>query len=190
MVASDSKNNRDASKAVKITPIFGNVGWIVIKAKMFKSAIYLVCAGLVLASCTSYKARLTPRTERRSGAVILPSPTEEWKFVKGEENITGWVRLRFDVSATGEVRGVQIIGSDDDRLREKAAAMMASWSFEPGTIEGKPTKFEDIEFVMAFFEETSESEYVLAVILVGALAVALAVGLSREARQSCDFLRC
>ncbi len=42
--------NGDASKAVKIKPIFGNVGWIVIKAKMFKSAIYLVCAGLVLAA--------------------------------------------------------------------------------------------------------------------------------------------
>ena len=189
-VASDSKYNGDASEVVEIKPFFGNVGWIVIKAKMFKPTIFLVCAALVLASCATYKARLEPRTEPRPGAVILPSPTEDWKLVEGEENIIGWVRLRFDVSATGEVRGIQTIGSSDGRLNEKAAAMLVSWAFEPGTIEGKPTEFEDIEFMMAFFEDTTESEVVWTVVIVGALAVALAVGLSRQIRRDCEFLRC
>ena len=48
---------------------------LVIKAKLFKSTIILVCAALVLASCTTYRVRLESRTEPRSGAVILPSPT-------------------------------------------------------------------------------------------------------------------
>ncbi len=170
--------------------VFGNAGRLVIRAKLFKSTIILVCAALVLASCGTYKARLTQRTEPRSGAVILPSPTEDWKLVEGEERVTGWVRLRFDVSATGQVRGVQTTDSSDERLSEKAAAMMASWSFEPGTIEGKPTKFEDIEFMMAFVEESTKSEIVLAVIIVGVIAVALAVALAEDIERDCEFLQC
>ena len=170
--------------------VFGNAGRLVIRAKLFKSTIILVCAALVLASCSTYKARLTQRTEPRSGAVILPSPTEDWKLVEGEENIAGWVKLRFDVSATGQVRGVQTIDSSDERLSEKAAAMMASWSFEPGTIEGKPTKFEDIEFMMAFVEESTKSEIVLAVIIVGVVAIALAVALAEDIERDCEFLQC
>ncbi len=170
--------------------VFGDAGRLVIRAKLFKSTIILVCAALVLASCGTYKARLTQRTEPRSGAVILPSPTEDWKLVEGEERVTGWVRLRFDVSATGQVRGVQTIDSSDERLSEKAAAMMASWSFEPGTIEGKPTKFEDIEFMMAFVEESTKSEIVLAVIIVGVIAVALAFALAEDIERDCEFLQC
>ncbi len=170
--------------------VIGNAGRLVIRAKLFKSTIILVCAALVLASCSTYKARLTQRTEPRSGAVILPSPTEDWKLVEGEERVTGWVKLRFDVSATGQVRGVQTIDSSDERLSEKAAAMMASWSFEPGTIEGTPTKFEDIEFMMAFVEETTESEIVLAVIIVGVIAVALAVALAEDIERDCEFFQC
>ena len=170
--------------------VFGNAGRLVIRAKLFKSTIILVCAALVLASCGTYKARLTQRTEPRSGAVILPSPTEDWKLVEGEERVTGWVRLRFDVSATGQVRGVQTIDASDERLSEKAAAMMASWSFEPGTIEGKPTKFEDIEFMMAFVEESTKSEIVLAVIIVGVVAIALAVALAEDIERDCEFLQC
>ncbi len=166
--------------------VFGNAGRLVIRAKLFKSTIILVCAALVLASCGTYKARLTQRTEPRSGAVILPSPTEDWKLVEGEERVTGWVRLRFDVSATGQVRGVQTIDSSDERLSEKAAAMMASWSFEPGTIEGKPTKFEDIEFMMAFVEETTESADGWVIVLVAVLLVALAVGLALDVKRNCD----
>jgi len=170
--------------------VFGDAGRLVIRAKLFKSTIILVCAALVLASCGTYKARLTQRTEPRSGAVILPSPTEDWKLVEGEERVTGWVRLRFDVSATGQVRGVQTIDSSDERLSEKAAAMMASWSFEPGTIEGKPTKFEDIEFMMAFVEESTKSEIVLAVIIVGVIAVALAFALAEDIERDCEFFQC
>ncbi|MCH8002575.1 MAG: TonB family protein [Proteobacteria bacterium] len=170
--------------------VFGDAGRLVIRAKLFRSTIILVCAALVLASCGTYKARLTQRTEPRSGAVILPSPTEDWKLVEGEERVTGWVRLRFDVSATGQVRGVQTIDSSDERLSEKAAAMMASWSFEPGTIEGKPAKFEDIEFMMAFVEESTKSEIVLAVIIVGVIAVALAFALAEDIERDCEFLQC
>ena len=170
--------------------VFGNAGRLVIRAKLFKSTIILVCAAFVLASCSTYKARLTQRTQPRSGAVFLPSPTEDWKLVEGEERVTGWVRLRFDVTATGQVRGVQTIDSSDERLSEKAAAMMASWSFEPGTIAGKPAKFEDIEFMMAFVEESTKSEIVLAVIIVGVIAVALAVALAEDIERDCEFLHC
>ncbi len=189
-VGDDTIYNVDASGVGEIKPLFEHVGWIVIKAKVFKSAIYLVCAALVLASCANYKVRLEPRTEPRSGAVILPSPDEGWKLVEGEKNIIGRVRLRFDVSATGEVHGVQIIESSDERLNEKAAAMMVSWSFESGTIEGKPAKFEDIEFLMAFFEESTEGTVVWAVVLVGIVAAVLAVSFSRNIKRDCDFLRC
>ncbi len=68
--------------------------------------------------------------------------------------------------------------------------MMASWSFEPDTIEGKPTKFEDIEFMMAFVEESTKSEIVLAVIIVGVIAVALAVALAEDIERDCEFFQC
>lgn len=157
-----------------LSPLYGNAGRLVTKAKLSKSTIFLVCATVVLASCTTYKARLTQESEPRSRAENIPSPTVYEKLIEGGENITGWVRLRFDVSATGEVRGVQIIGSSDKRLSEKAAAMMASWSFQPGTIEGKPMKFRDIEFMMTFREESTEiSEAHVAVVIATAVFVAL-----------------
>ncbi len=169
--------------SVQVMPLFGNDGWLAVKAKLFKSTIFLVCSALVLASCANYKARLEARTEPRSAAVILPSPTEDRKVVEGEEVITGRVRLHFDVGATGEVSGVEVIESSDERLSEKAVAMLASWSFEPGTIEGKPTEFEDIEFLMVFFEDTTKirpemvGAAILAVLLV---AVYVVVDLNRN----------
>lgn len=158
--------------------VFGNAGRLVIKAKLYKSTVYLVCAALVLASCSTYKARLTQRTEPRAGAVVLPSPTEDWKLVEGGENITGWVKLRFEVSATGEVRGVQTIDTSDERLSGKAAAMLASWPFEPGTIEGKPEAFKDIEFMMTFTEETTDTSDATTAIILGVILVGIVVAVS------------
>ncbi len=165
--------------------VLGNAGRLAVKARLFKPTVYLVCAALFLASCSTYKARLDPRSEPRAGAVILPSPTEDWKLVEGEEKITGWVKLRFEVSATGEVRGVQTIETSDERLSQKAAAIMASWAFEPGTIEGEPAAFEDIEFMMTFTEETADKDAGLAIVLVMVLVVALAVALALDAKRNC-----
>ncbi len=158
--------------------VSGNAGRLAVKARLYKPTVYLVCAAFFLASCSTYKATLDPRSEQRAGAVVLPSPTEDWKLIEGGENITGWVKLRFEVSATGEVRGVQTIDTSDERLSAKAAAMLASWPFEPGTIEGKPEAFEDIEFMMTFTEETTDTSDTTTAIILGVILVGIVVAVS------------
>ncbi len=165
--------------------VSGNGGGLAIKARLFKPTVYLICAAFLLASCSTYKARLTQQSQQRAGAVVLPNPTEDWKLIEAGEKITGWVKLRFEVSATGEVSGVQTIETSDARLSATAARMMAAWPFEPGTVEGKSEAFQDIEFEMTFYEETRETSdtaglIMLVVIIVGIAAAAFAVSYDRN----------
>ena len=177
---------------MNVERVSGNGGRLAIKARLFKPTVYLVCAAFLLASCSTYKAMLTQQSPQRAGAVVLPSPTEDWKLIEGGEKITGWVKLRFEVSATGEVRGVQTIETSDARLSATAARMMAAWPFEPGTIDGEAKAFQDIEFKMTFFEESRETSDAVGIIVLGIIIVGIAVAAAAVSldRNSCSGNLC
>lgn len=157
------------------------------RTTLFKALTILVCAVFALASCTNYKATLSPATEGAPSETVLPrSAVTEKAIVRTEEKVTGSVRLRVDVSDTGEVSGVEILEASDDRLREKALDLIRSWPLEPGTIAGEPAKFEGVEYTMVFFtdDSTTTGEAVgkalgvtllVALLLVG-VAVSVAAG--------------
>jgi TonB family protein len=152
---------------------------LVAKARtgLSRALTILVCVVFALASCTNYKATLNPATEGALTGTILPrSAVPQKAIVRTEEKVTGSVRLRVDVSDTGHVSGVEIIEASDDRLKEKALDLIQSWPLEPGTIAGKPTEFEGLEYTMVFFtdDSTTTGEVVGTTVLV-VLLVPLAV---------------
>ncbi len=145
----------------------------------FKALTILVCACIALASCTNYKAALRLEAGGPSTGAVLPKATQIQKeIVRADEKVTGQVRLRFDVSKTGEVSGVEILEASDERLREKALDLIASWPLEPGTIAGEPADFEDLEYMLVFFTDdsmtTGKAVFVAAgIIVLSALLIAL-----------------
>lgn len=145
----------------------------------------VVSATLVLASCTDYKARLRaseePDAETVPG-VVPPQPAKEKRSVWQGEKIRGWVHLRFDVSPNGEVSGVEVVESSEERLESKAVQSLASWPFEPGTQDGEPLAFEDVEMVMVFYTDdtTTTGEAigmtVLVIVMIPLMAAAALLG--------------
>ena len=85
--------------------------------------------------------------------VAPPSPSEDERSVWHGEKITGWVRLRFDVTETGDTDKVEILESSDERLEAQAEEMLESWPFKAGMREGVPARFENIEMIMAFYTD-------------------------------------
>lgn len=146
-----------------------------------KALTIFVCVIFGVASCTDYKATLKPATEDASAETVLPrSAVAQKAIVRTEEKVTGSVRLRVDVSDTGDVSGVEIIEASDDRLKEKALDLILSWPMEPGTIAGEPAKFENLEYTMVFItdDSTTTGEVIgttVLVVLLLPLALALAL---------------
>lgn len=147
-----------------------------------RAVALVVAAALILASCTNYQSRLTaPEVTRAGGtaALVAPRPTDEKRSVWSEEEVTGEVRLRFDVTAAGQVANVAVVEASDERLAELAAQRLAAWPFEPGTVGGEPVAVEGVETVMVFYTDDSTTTgevigYTLLIIVV--LPIALLAG--------------
>jgi hypothetical protein len=58
-----------------------------------------------------------------------------------------------DVSETGEVNIIEVVEASDQRLEAHAAESLSSWPFKPGTRDGEPARFEDVDFIMAFYTD-------------------------------------
>lgn len=155
-----------------------------------KALTILVCAVFALTSCTNYKATLNPVTEGTSAEAVLPrSAVPRKAIVRTEEKVTGSVRLRIDVSDTGDVSGVAIIETSDDRLKEKARDLIQSWPLEPGTIAGQPANFEGLEYTMVFFtDDSTTTDEAVGKVLVGTVLVAvLLAGVALSAVAGSSF---
>ena len=134
-----------------------------------RTVAFFVSATLVLASCTDYKARLSEEpSEATVPGIVPPQPAKEKRSVWQGEKIGGWVHLRFDVSASGEVSGIEVVKSSEEQLEAKAVDSLASWPFEPGTRDGKPAASEDVEMVMVFYTDdtTTTGEFIGKTVLV------------------------
>jgi TonB family protein len=150
-----------------------------------RAVALVAAAALVLASCTNYQSRLTapevarPEDGVGTDALMAPRPAKEKRSVWSEEEVTGEVRLRFDVSETGEVANVEVLEASDPRLAELAAQRLASWPFEPATVGGAPVAVEGVETVMVFYTDDSTTTgevigYTLLIVVL--LPIALILG--------------
>ncbi len=103
--------------------------------------------------------------------VLPPAPVEQQRVVEGKPTITdpgGYVRLRFDVSDVGTVTRVRIVDAgvdqydkdrtDQEQYEQEAIQLIETWQMTPGTVNGQPAAFQDVETVMRFDEYTSEGE--------------------------------
>jgi len=132
-----------------------------------RAVAMVAVAALALASCTNYKSRLSAPEVVGSGdageaggaagaaGLVSPRPAKETRSVWSAEEITGRVRLRFNVSETGQVGHVEVLESTDERLEKQAANSLSSWPFEPGTREGEPVAVKGVEAVMVFYTDDS-----------------------------------
>jgi TonB family protein len=137
----------------------------------------------MISSCTDYKSRLTVSDQQDTtppNGALLPQPAEERRSVWRGEKITGWVKLRVDVSETGEVEGIDVVESSDQRLETQATELFSSWPFKPGMRDGEPSRFEDVEFVMMFYTDdtTTTGEAIgLTALVIVVLPVMLALAI-------------
>lgn len=57
--------------------------------------------------------------------------------------VEGWVRLRFDITATGDVTNVEVVESEPRRIFDQAArAAVLRWKYRPQMVDGEPGTLE------------------------------------------------
>lgn len=62
--------------------------------------------------------------------------------MRGQE---GWVQLKFNITHTGEVQGVQVVSSQPPRIFDRAASnAVLKWKYRPQLKDGKPTLRENV----------------------------------------------
>lgn len=146
----------------------------------------LLSSAMVLASCSNYKATIgrpgdgsLEDTEARTQVVapagvgigkdakiVAPKLKEKERAVEGAPEVKdpwGWVRLRFDVTEAGRITNVRAVDSSNDDVTEAAKELIATWPVEPGTLDGKPAAFRNVEATITFDEYTSGGEVLLKV---------------------------
>jgi protein TonB len=63
----------------------------------------------------------------------------------------GWVQLRFDISATGEVQNVEVMKSQPARIFDSAArAAVLKWKYRPQMQDGKPVERKQVMVQLDF----------------------------------------
>ncbi|MGD9252853.1 MAG: M56 family metallopeptidase [Holophagae bacterium] len=74
--------------------------------------------------------------------IVHPKPTSKVQPVYPEtarqEKVVGLVLLETIISDTGEVEGITVVDSPDERLSEAAKTAVEQWTFEPALCEGQP----------------------------------------------------
>jgi periplasmic protein TonB len=59
--------------------------------------------------------------------------------------VEGWVRLRFDITPTGDVTNVEVVESEPRRVFDAAArAAVLRWKYRPQMVDGRPETLEGI----------------------------------------------
>ena len=158
----------------------------------------LICLALTLAGCTNYRVSLDPlelddpaagagtaggvATDEESEALRQP-PRPLFKQQEREEppiegTVDGWVRLRFAVSETGAVEGVEVLESSDFQLEGPAVRLVSDWTYTPGTVDGTPAAFAGQEAYVTFFEEPNTIDTPEEYFLIGAVIFVIFVTLS------------
>ena len=67
------------------------------------------------------------------------------------DGIEGWVKLIFNIDATGQVTDVKVLDSYPKRIFDKAARKaLLKWKYKPQLIAGKPVAEEGLQIVLDF----------------------------------------
>jgi len=81
-----------------------------------------------------------PQTVMQADSSFVPLSRlpPRYPYKAAQRGIEGWVRVEFDVTATGSVENVEVIESDPPGVFDKAAIRAVSrWRFKPRMVEGK-----------------------------------------------------
>ncbi|MEP4891306.1 MAG: TonB family protein [Aliiglaciecola sp.] len=67
------------------------------------------------------------------------------------DGIEGWVKLQFNIDASGAVQNIQIIDAQPKRTFEREARKaLKKWKYRPQIVDGKPTEQTGLEVVLDF----------------------------------------
>ena len=73
-----------------------------------------------------------------SSFVPLSQLPPQYPYKAAQRGIEGWVRVEFDVTATGSVENVEVLESDPPGVFDKAAIRAVSrWRFKPRMVNGE-----------------------------------------------------
>ena len=73
-----------------------------------------------------------------SGFIPLSQQPPQYPYKAAQRGIEGWVRVAFDVTASGSVENVEVIESDPPGVFDKAASRAVSrWRFKPRMLNGE-----------------------------------------------------
>lgn len=157
-----------------------------------RSLAVVVAAAMTLAACANYRATIAePGGDGQSGAasrsevvapegaaiakdavIVRPKLKENERALTGDLDIDdpwGSVRLRFDVSKDGKAGNVRVIEATNSEVTEAARHLIAAWPIEPGTLDGKPAAFKNVEATISFEKVEMDSDQKAALKVVGVI---------------------
>ena len=77
-------------------------------------------------------------TQLDSGFVPLSRQPPEYPYKAARRGLEGWVRVAFDVNASGNVENIEVVESDPPGVFDIAATRAVSrWRFKPRIIDGQ-----------------------------------------------------
>lgn len=67
------------------------------------------------------------------------------------DGIEGWVKLIFNIDASGQVKDIQVIDSQPKRTFDRAAKRaLAKWKYKPQIVDGKPLEQAGMQVMLSF----------------------------------------
>ena len=162
-----------------------------LKTSVSRSVALLLCVAVALLGCSNYRVVLRPVSEEavlneRQAVLAPPTPALEERLIEGVTSIRapeGWVRLRFDVNERGQTDRIAVVQSSSPEFESAAVDLLASWSFLPGTREGLPAEFNDMEATLYFAEaptffDSQEGTFTTVGIILLTFAVIIVIGIT------------
>ncbi|WP_111977598.1 energy transducer TonB [Algibacillus agarilyticus] len=117
--------------------------------------IYLVMLFSLLAGCsaTADKSKLSVNQHKpaNKNSIVVKRASPKYPIDAARKGISGWVKMRFDVDATGNVKNIHIIEANPALIfNQSAVNALAPWQYKPKMVEGMAVDRKNLTTVLRF----------------------------------------
>jgi len=111
---------------------------------MFKKLVVLLSVVLVI-GCQSTEQTSKVKNNQNVVRTVPEYPPEAYR-----QGVTGFVKMKFDVSTNGETKNVVVNSQPKGIFDENAVNALSEWTYIPKVINGQPTEMKGLTVTLNF----------------------------------------